>query len=155
MPEPVNLVRENRGCYLLVLHRKRSGTCTVGQLGTIDVPEGYYVYTGSAKKNLSSRVSRHLHKRKKIHWHIDYLVQSADKVKAYPVYTQNDLECAIAGMISKISDADVPGFGCSDCSCRSHLFYFAENPAENRNFTDAILHIRLVMAPDDLIPNQH
>ena len=136
MPEPVNLVRENRGCYLLVLHRKRSGTCTVGQLGTIDVPEGYYVYTGSAKKNLSSRVSRHLHKRKKIHWHIDYLVQSADKVKAYPVYTQNDLECAIAGMISKISDADVPGFGCSDCSCRSHLFYFAENPAENRNFTD-------------------
>jgi Uri superfamily endonuclease len=36
--------------------------------------KGLYVYTGSGGKNVLSRISRHLRKNKKMHWHIDYLL---------------------------------------------------------------------------------
>ena len=36
--------------------------------------KGIYIYTGSAKKNIDSRIKRHLSNSKKLHWHIDYLL---------------------------------------------------------------------------------
>jgi sugar fermentation stimulation protein A len=33
----------------------------------------------------------------------------------------------------------VPGFGCSDCSCRSHLFHSEISPLADRRFLD-LLH---------------
>jgi Uri superfamily endonuclease len=47
---------------------------SVGALGDFELPAGLYVYTGSAKRNILARVSRHLSGRKKIRWHIDYLL---------------------------------------------------------------------------------
>ncbi|MDC7235013.1 MAG: DNA/RNA nuclease SfsA [Spirochaetales bacterium] len=132
---------KNSGVYMILL---KMGTCRidVGALGTMDFREGWYIYTGSAMKNLSSRVKRHLTKRKKKHWHIDYLAQEAEKTKAFPVYTLSDLECSLAEDLSLLADDRVEGFGSSDCHCPSHLFYFRDDPLQNRAFLNLLFLYR-------------
>jgi Uri superfamily endonuclease len=58
---------------------------------------------------------------------VDYLLLDPRFRLLYAVTAETDLdlECAYAGAIG--GDA-VPGFGCSDCRCRSHLFYYRNNP---------------------------
>jgi sugar fermentation stimulation protein A len=36
----------------------------------------------------------------------------------------------IADALSKISEWAIPGFGCTDCSCNTHLFAFEKLPFE-------------------------
>ncbi|HSF57479.1 MAG TPA: DUF123 domain-containing protein [Candidatus Binatia bacterium] len=50
----------------------------MGKLGDAVFPAGTYVYTGSAMKGLAARVKRHCSRKKKIHWHIDYLLTLSD-----------------------------------------------------------------------------
>jgi Uri superfamily endonuclease len=92
----------------------------VGKLGCFDFPAGYYVYTGSARKNFESRIKRHLSTKKKMHWHIDYLL-AALGVRIAKVFSHFDAECEVNQRTpGKIV---VEGFGSSDCrlGCRSHL----------------------------------
>ena len=62
----------------------------------------------------------HLHD-KQPKWHVDYLLTSPDFSLVYAVcaVTDDRLECRIACELNKDS---VPGFGSSDCSCRSSSF---------------------------------
>lgn len=106
-------------------------------------PKGYYVYTGSAKKNLAARLARHRRKRKKFHWHIDYLRQEADVIAAIPIRTSQDLEHELAGAVEVISDWRIDGFGCTDCHCLSHLFGFTENPIHYRPFIQIVEDFRM------------
>jgi len=144
---PALLSEENRGVYLLVLRIPGGpdgpgGPVEVGSLGEIDFPGGYYVYVGSAAKNLNGRIARHLRLRKKLRWHIDYLRAAAVSVRAYPIRTRLDLECSLASEIGPTSDGDVPRFGSSDCSCRSHLFYYRDDPFARRSFVDILFRYR-------------
>lgn len=125
----------NRGCYLLALRLAEDADIEIGRLGTVHFPKGYYVYTGSAKKNLDQRLARHRRLRKKMHWHIDYLRQRAEWVGAVPVRTAEDLEHALAAAVARAADWDIPGFGCTDCACPSHLFGFREDPLHLPAFT--------------------
>jgi endonuclease-3 len=73
---------------------------------------------------MDKRIKRHMEKKKKIFWHIDYLT-SQKNFKPYEAYIINDakkVECRKAAEIQK-SMPSIPGFGSSDCSCSSHLFY--------------------------------
>ncbi|MBM4200453.1 MAG: DUF123 domain-containing protein, partial [Gammaproteobacteria bacterium] len=45
-------------------------TVRVGALGLCDFPAGRYVYTGSARRNLSARIRHHLAAEKGQRWHI-------------------------------------------------------------------------------------
>ena len=140
---PVRFAEENRGAYLLVIFLAASATIKVGALGEIAFAPGYYVYAGSAKANLSSRVQRHLRKKsKRLHWHIDYLRAYAETVKALPIYTGQDIECEIAASIQYIGGLPIKNFGSSDCNCSSHLFLFPENPLRNPRFHDLLLKFR-------------
>ena len=145
-PSPAVLCRENRGIYLLCCSVLHSVTIDVGALGPITLNPGYYIYTGSGMGNLTARISRHLRKGKKKHWHIDYLCEYADRVKAYPIYTSNRIECLAADLIRKQCDEEVPSFGCSDCSCTSHLFFFRSDPFNKNEFLDTFLHLRHTLA---------
>ncbi len=107
------------------------------------LPPGYYVYTGSAMKNLQKRVERHLRKRKKYHWHIDYLLSYANLKQVYPVVDSKRLECELAKALSRIADLAVLNFGSTDCYCSSHLFYFKENPFFTKDFQDLLTYYRL------------
>jgi sugar fermentation stimulation protein A len=79
---------------------------------------------------LMKRINRHRKKQKKLFWHIDYLLNSkyAKIFHVIPIKTDEMLECALNKKVSELPGAElVKGFGCSDCKCESHLFYFKED----------------------------
>jgi len=95
----------------------------IGALGKLSFKKGNYVYVGSAMNNLEKRIQRHLCSKKKIFWHIDYLLSDKNvKIKKvfYKESTKKE-ECEIAKKVAKEGVA-VEKFGCSDCKCKSHLF---------------------------------
>ena len=108
--------------YTLLIELDRSAVIPVGKKGDLSFKAGYYAYVGSALNGLEHRIARHLRREKKLRWHIDYLLQHAG-VLMY-IYAENDTkrECRVAGALLKILEP-VPGFGCSDCRCLTHLFY--------------------------------
>lgn len=152
-PEPVRLLsypeevlrRENHDCgdYMLVMHLPEGRDIEVGAKGEISFPQGYYVYVGSAKKNLASRLARHTRKRKKMHWHIDYLRRYAGVTAVLPVRTADDLEHELAAAVGAISHWQIWDFGCTDCSCPSHLFGFHDNPIHRRDFMQLVEDFRM------------
>jgi sugar fermentation stimulation protein A len=142
---------QDRGSYLIVLHLKRSRSIAIGGMGNIECPRGFYIYTGSAKKNLSQRIARHRRKAKKHFWHIDYFREHADFCDALPVRTSDELECELAGAVRKISQWEIPGFGSSDCNCASHLFGMHEDPSASGAFIDMLLYFRMGRLEKELI----
>jgi Uri superfamily endonuclease len=91
--------------------------------------EGYYYYTGSAQKNLVSRIERHTIKGKKVHWHIDNIT-SLEFIKITRVMifqsASKEFECKLANHLSENYSLSFPvkNFGNSDCrECYSHLLF--------------------------------
>jgi sugar fermentation stimulation protein A len=137
------LAVQDRGSYLLMVHIPQPQDIIIGALGTIRFEAGWYLYAGSAQKNLSKRLSRHLRRiRKKKHWHIDYLGPYTDRINAYPIYSYRNLECDLAGALENLGGRGIPGFGSSDCRCKSHLFYFPGPPLKNSAFLELLLRCR-------------
>ena len=110
-----------RGSYLLLVNLPEEQTITVGRRNTCYFPRGCYVYVGSALNGLRARLNRHLRDDKKLHWHIDYLLQKASITSIITCEAEGRIECALAQALSHRFDS-IPGFGSSDCRCRSHLF---------------------------------
>jgi len=133
----------NSGTYLLVLYNSTGFEMQIGALGTRKFPAGYYVYVGSALKNLEQRLKRHRSARKKIHWHIDYITPKEMKVeKIHVVRGVDRLENSIARAFSIICDNSIQGFGATDSDLDSHLFYFRSNPESREGFQNIILDYR-------------
>ncbi|MDR2073544.1 MAG: DNA/RNA nuclease SfsA [Spirochaetaceae bacterium] len=156
-PVPVDLshgqlAESDRGSYLIILELPKETETEVGSLGKICLKPGWYVYAGSAQKNLRARVNRHLRKTgKEKHWHLDYLTPFAGSIKALPFMSYRNLECALSAELAALGGTPVrsnvkgkPGFGASDCTgrCASHLWYFAEPPVQDRAFVDMIFRYR-------------
>ena len=139
---PTETIQDNRGIYMLLLERREQTTISVGALGERTFPEGWYVYVGGARKNLNQRLNRHLRKRKKKHWHIDYILDGAVKRRAIPIYTAQDLECSLAKEVGGMADQGMLDCGCSDCGCASHLFYFSRPPLTVEPFVRLIFRYR-------------
>jgi sugar fermentation stimulation protein A len=140
------LVEADSGSYLVMLELPQAETIETGALGPLRYEAGWYLYAGSARKNLSHRVKRHLRRRKKRHWHIDYLSLHGGQIKAYPIYSCRNLECELAGALKNLGGQGIPRFGSSDCSCESHLFYFPEPPIKNPAFLELLLRFRHLKA---------
>jgi sugar fermentation stimulation protein A len=139
------LAAGNGGNYLLVMEMPEDREITVGSLGGLHFGRGWYVYAGSARKNLEQRLSRHLRKvRKRKHWHVDYITPYTGRVRPLAVMSYRNLECDLAADMERLGGRPVPGFGCSDCRCGSHLFRFTEDPLGNRAFTDTLFRYRHV-----------
>lgn len=134
---------KDKGIYILVIQKNKNELLRIGQLGEILFPAGYYAYVGSAKNGLFRRIKRHKRKTKKNHWHIDYFLNSAKLIKDIPIITQENLECNLSCRLEAISDGIILDFGCSDCKCKSHLFYFRENPILNHHFIELINNFRI------------
>jgi Uri superfamily endonuclease len=116
-----------KGTYCLIIEVKKKSTLTVGRLGQVEFKPGFYIYVGSALNSLESRVKRHLSSEKKLHWHVDYLLVDSNSDIKEVIYSigEEKIECSLASLISDKS-LPVARFGCSDCRCGSHLFYFEE-----------------------------
>jgi len=119
------------GIYHLIIYLKNSQNIQIGKLGKFHFPKGYYIYTGSAMNGLKKRIERHIRKEKKLHWHIDYLLEHAQVVEVVTNPTNKRLECECNQIIVNMPNSKiiVPKFGSSDCSkCDSHLVYFEHKP---------------------------
>lgn len=111
-----------KGSYVLIIWLKHDQEIEVGKLGRIFFKKGYYAYIGSALNGIEKRVERHLRKEKKIRWHIDYLLQYGEIVNVFIKESVKKEECEIAKKFTPYFLC-IEKFGCSDCKCKSHLFY--------------------------------
>ena len=117
------------GTYALVLQCTAAVNVQIGRWGTLQLQPGFYVYVGSAfgPGGVLSRVSRHCRADKARRWHIDYLREHATPVCCWYCHHPEHFEHQWADAVAKAQEmVAIDGFGCSDCRCRSHLFY-AEN----------------------------
>ncbi len=121
------------GTYVLVLYVSHELCLRVARLGTYGFKAGYYCYVGSARGagGLRARLSRHLRQRKKLHWHIDYLLPRALVVEVWAAPSTKPLECVFAQTLLSMPGAAalVRGFGSSDCRCETHLVNFTAPPS--------------------------
>jgi Uri superfamily endonuclease len=123
-----------KGVYCLILKNKASIVKT-GALGEIRYRDGWHVYVGSALgPGGLIRVARHIRcshgMLNKPRWHIDYLLAHPlfEMTHAVCARTDDDFECRIAG---RLTGDPVRGFGSSDCTCKSHLFFFPVQPLDH------------------------
>ena len=118
-----------KGVYVIIFSIPELMRTKVGSLGDSQFQKGTYAYVGSAQHNLEKRISRHLSKKKKFFWHIDYFLQKAEIQEVWIKRNFFD-ECQAALEVKAIlKDTSSPSkkFGASDCNCPSHLFYFPES----------------------------
>lgn len=115
-----------KGIYLLIMTLPKDTSVRVGKREVIHFKKGCHAYVGSALNGLDQRIQRHLKTNKKIHWHIDYLLPFTEIVEILYKDNNQKEECSIAQFLER-NFTSIPGFGCSDCSCRSHLFYGPSN----------------------------
>ena len=115
-------VEKMKGCYCLIINMNDTKSIRIGKLGKINFKKGHYIYVGSAMNSLEPRLKRHLREDKKLHWHIDYLLKKSEITDI--IFNENKkVECDISQYLSTKTNG-INGFGCSDCECESHLYYF-------------------------------
>ena len=126
-----------KGCYCLVISLNDEKTIKIGKkLGKITFKKGHYVYVGSAMNSLKARITRHLSDEKKLHWHIDYLLKSAEITDVIYNESNRKIECDLSKYLAA-KTTGVEGFGCSDCKCESHLYYFKNRKEAIENVLNA------------------
>lgn len=124
----------SRGTYLLLAWLSEPTRLTVGRLGKRFFPAGWYAYAGSAlgPGGLRARLARHANPHKRIHWHIDYMLERAQLVQSWQMACPARLECEWAAAMVRLVHARIacPRFGASDCRCAGHLVYWPERPPD-------------------------
>jgi len=115
------------GLYQLWIELARPISLRVGRLARFRFQAGWYVYTGSAKRNLPARVARHRRRSKTLRWHIDYLLASPHahirRVLTRPWRAGGECRWHRTTARAPRATIPVPGFGSSDCRCPAHLVF--------------------------------
>ena len=131
--DPARVISARRGTYALVLASDSTGLLRVGRLGTMELSPGFYVYVGSAfgTGGLAARLGHHQESASRPHWHIDYLRAVCDLVEVWFTTEAVHREHAWAKALARMPGAclPMPGFGSSDCTCETHLIWFAQMPS--------------------------
>jgi len=116
-------MRAKPSSYLLILENWREQERRVGRLGRVNFAAGFYVYVGSGGPNVVKRIRRHMAPQKRRHWHIDYLTTGRRRMKSVDARVYSGVpECRLAAQLAR-DLVRVPGFGASDCTCPTHLFF--------------------------------
>jgi len=111
-----------KGSYILLVELATGKDILVGKLGYVSFPKASYAYVGSAMNGLRARLDRHLREEKKTHWHIDYFLKEAEIKEIILCKAEERVECSLAQALAEEFQS-IPGFGASDCKCRSHLYF--------------------------------
>lgn len=133
-----------KGTYCLLIDLSKNQSIKIGKKGEIQFKRGVYVYVGSALNSLEGRIKRHLLKNKKMHWHVDYLLDNSSSRIIDVFYNADGVkhECELAREIS-IDGEEIGGFGCSDCKCPAHLFYFQNESLATLNCLEGFKKLKL------------
>lgn len=122
MKPPFSLKSNETGSYILLIKVSQEKKIKIGALGLLSFPQGFYAYVGSAMGGFKARIPYHLKAKKKLHWHIDYLLENAKISEVLFCKHKEKIECLLARALAKELFL-IPHFGCTDCSCKSHLFF--------------------------------
>jgi Uri superfamily endonuclease len=121
------------GTYAVLMASDAETEVRIGSLGTFRVRPGCYAYVGSAlgPGGLAARVLRHWRQVKPLRWHIDYLRAAVPLQEVWYTLGGKRRECQWADVLARMPECScpIPGFGASDCTCDSHLFYFQGKPS--------------------------
>jgi Uri superfamily endonuclease len=127
---------EPRGTYALLCEVPHRVSVRVGALGEMHLAPGLIVYVGSAQGpgGLRARLGHHCRLPARPHWHLDYLRAEISILGAWISPSADLLEHRWAAALASMRGAATPaaGFGASDCTCRTHLFWFARRPSAKR-----------------------
>lgn len=125
-------LKSRPGTYAFIVVSATNQTVEIGRLGKLQVRHGYYLYVGSAfgPGGLRARIAHHMRPSRRPHWHVDYLRTVTDPYGIWYSYDEVPREHLWAEAILRTQNATVPvrGFGSSDCSCPSHLFFRTSPP---------------------------
>jgi len=131
----MNRIKSLPGTYALVINCRDTKKVEVGKLGIMNLLPGYYIYVGSAfgPGGLRARVHRHVAGSEKKHWHLDYIKMFTHPLELWYSYDPEIREHQWAEAIVEDRNARVlmKGFGSSDCSCASHLFFLNKRPSSD------------------------
>ncbi len=108
--------------YAVFLTLDSDKDLVIGAKGMCHFPKGHYVYIGSAKKNIESRVQRHYKIDKTKRWHLDYL-RPACTITKIQSYEHREGECSLAAAFAQEGQIWIKQFGSSDCKCGGHLIH--------------------------------
>ena len=125
--------------YCLELVLRKPSTVRIGKRGTFVFRAGYYIYVGSARKNIQQRIARHLRTKKKQFWHIDYLLPYAH-IKA--VWVSSLSEQRIVALLARDLESPVAKFGASDTTNVSHLFFSRKKLSHTRYPLSLLTHTK-------------
>ena len=121
------------GTYALILRATHKQDVQIGRLGHLSVRLGFYVYIGSAfgPGGVLARVRHHTQITQRPHWHIDSLRQAAQLKQVWYTHDPVHREHAWAEVFANMLRASIPlpGFGASDCTCVSHLYFLQRQPS--------------------------
>jgi Uri superfamily endonuclease len=124
------------GTYALLCEAPHRVRVRVGALGEMRLAPGLIVYVGSAHGpgGLGARLGHHCRIPTRPHWHLDYLRSEIGILGAWISPSADLLEHRWAAALASMRGAAAPaaGFGASDCTCRTHLLWFARRPSAER-----------------------
>ncbi len=122
---------DDHGTYVLILRCRKIQNTSIGKLGKVSLQPGFYLYVGSAQGpgGIKARVSRHRRRKKKLHWHIDYLRKHTALLETWYETGETSREHDWAATLASRHQIGHQRFGASDCRCPSHLFYTACKPS--------------------------
>jgi Uri superfamily endonuclease len=127
------VIKPKPGTYALILSCSTKIHIQIGSLRTMCLQPGYYVYLGSALGHggLRARIAHHRKLSPKPHWHIDYLRAHTQIHGIWFSYDarRREHQWARAMLTMRGARVPLPGFGASDCNCRSHLYFFNRCPS--------------------------
>jgi Uri superfamily endonuclease len=127
-----------KGVYALLLSISEEKFICIGKLGGGLFKPGFYAYIGSAQGGLRIRIRRHLNKKKKKCWHIDYLSEKAQVRGVILSITAEKIECRVAQKLAR-NLSFLAGFGVSDCLCESHLYWCSNFDGLKKEITMAFV----------------
>jgi Uri superfamily endonuclease len=104
--------------------------------------------------SLIKRIERHLSHEKKMHWHIDYLLNNKNSEIDEVLFniSTKKIECELAKIISKKGE-EIPKFGSSDCNCNSHLIYFKLKKDALCTVKEAYINLNMEFNDSDYFKN--
>lgn len=125
--------RGDKGSYALLLYAPRAASVTAGSLGNLQLQPGYYLYCGSAfgPGGVRARTAHHRKISKRPHWHLDYLRPYMELLEIWYSFDSVNREHLWTEQLAVLRGVSFPfpGFGASDCRCRSHLVRLGYKPA--------------------------
>jgi Uri superfamily endonuclease len=132
------------GCYVLLVLAE--GPVRVGAKtfqGTL--APGLYLYVGSAggPGGLRARLLRHFRRRKRIHWHIDWLTTSPNAKPIAAAYCTGpwgvEAEAEASGCLEAKGYKPIKGFGATDDPhTATHLYQAPPNRKPTRALRDSL-----------------